>query len=81
MVNGALTKTGNFACAKEVLSRQKAWTFQTRDIAGYGGLPHKTAYPSYKDFGWMVFLGVEPRSVGVVLAEGLCDLGGGDHFG
>jgi hypothetical protein len=25
----------------------------------------------------MVFLGVEPRSVGVVLAEGLCDLGGG----
>jgi hypothetical protein len=24
----------------------------------------------------MVFLGVEPRSVGVVLAEGLCDLGG-----
>jgi hypothetical protein len=30
-----------------------------------------------KDFGWMVFLGVEPRSVGVALAEGLCDLGGG----
>jgi hypothetical protein len=25
----------------------------------------------------MVFLGVEPRSVRVVLAEGLCDLGGG----
>jgi hypothetical protein len=25
----------------------------------------------------MVFLGVEPRSVGVALAEGLCDLGGG----
>jgi hypothetical protein len=25
----------------------------------------------------MVFLGVEPRSVGVVLAEGLCDLGWG----
>jgi hypothetical protein len=25
----------------------------------------------------MVFLGVEPRSVGVVLAVGLCDLGGG----
>jgi hypothetical protein len=24
----------------------------------------------------MVFLAVEPRSVGVVLAEGLCDLGG-----
>jgi hypothetical protein len=24
----------------------------------------------------MVFLGVGPRSVGVVLAEGLCDLGG-----
>jgi hypothetical protein len=24
----------------------------------------------------MVFLGVEPRIVGVVLAEGLCDLGG-----
>jgi hypothetical protein len=29
----------------------------------------------------MVFLGVEPRSVGVVSAEGLCDLGWGDHFG
>jgi hypothetical protein len=54
--------------------------FQTRDIAGSGGLPHQTAYPSSKDFGWMVFLGVEPRSVEVVLAEGLCDLGG-DHFG
>jgi hypothetical protein len=27
----------------------------------------------------MVFLGVEPRSVGVALAEGLCDLGGGDQ--
>jgi hypothetical protein len=39
-------------------------------------LPHQTAYPSYMDFGWMVFLGVEPRSVRVVLAEGLCDLGG-----
>jgi hypothetical protein len=25
----------------------------------------------------MVFLGVEPRGVGVVLVEGLCDLGGG----
>jgi hypothetical protein len=25
----------------------------------------------------MVFLGVEPRSVGVVLAQGLCDFGGG----
>jgi hypothetical protein len=42
--------------------------FQTR--AGNGGLPHQTAYPSYKDFGWMVFLGVEPRSVRVVLDEG-----------
>jgi hypothetical protein len=31
-------------------------------------------YP--KDFGWMVFLLVEPRSVGVALVEGLCDLGG-----
>jgi hypothetical protein len=47
--------------------------FQTRVIAGNGGLPHQKAYPSYKDFGWMVFLGVEPRSVGVVLAEGLRD--------
>jgi hypothetical protein len=50
---------------------------QTRVIAGSGGLPNQTAYRSYKDFGWMVFLGVEPRSVGVALAEGLCDLGGG----
>jgi hypothetical protein len=32
-------------------------------------------YP--KDFGWMAFLRVEPRSVGVALAEGLCDLGDG----
>jgi hypothetical protein len=39
-------------------------------IALNGGLPHQTASPSYKDFGWMVFLGVEPRSVRVVLAEG-----------
>jgi hypothetical protein len=55
-------------------------TFQTRDIADNGGLPHQTAYPSSKDFGWMFFLGVELRSVGVALAEGLCDLEG-DHFG
>jgi hypothetical protein len=28
------------------------------------------------------FLGVETRSVGIALADGLCDLkGGGDHFG
>jgi hypothetical protein len=32
-----------------------------------------TTYPSSKDFGWMVFLGVEPKSVGVALAEGLRD--------
>jgi hypothetical protein len=25
----------------------------------------------------MIYLGVEPRSVGVAFAEGLCDLGGG----
>jgi hypothetical protein len=31
-------------------------------------------YP--KDFDWMAFLGVEPRRVGVALAEGFCDLGG-----
>jgi hypothetical protein len=29
----------------------------------------------------MVFLGVEPRSVGVALADGHGALGGGDHFG
>jgi hypothetical protein len=64
------------------VSRQKALTFQTRNTAASGGLPHQTAYPSSKDFGWMVFLEVEPRSVGVALAEGLCDLGGGgDYFG
>jgi hypothetical protein len=55
------------------VSRQKALTFQTRDIAASGGLPHQSAYPSSKEFGWMVFLGVEPRSVGVALAEGLRD--------
>jgi hypothetical protein len=53
-----------------------ALTFQSRGIAVCGGLSHQTAYPSSKVFGWMVFLGVEPRSVGVVLAEGLCDFGG-----
>jgi hypothetical protein len=62
------------------VSRQKASTFQTRDIPISGGLSHQTAYPSSKDFGWMVFLGVEPRSVGVALAEGLRNLGVG-HFG
>jgi hypothetical protein len=58
------------------VSRQKALTFQTRDLAASGGLPHQTAYPSSKDFGWMAFLGVESRSVRVALAEGRCDLGG-----
>jgi hypothetical protein len=38
------------------VSRQKALTFQTRDIADSGGLPHQTAYPSSKDFGWVDFL-------------------------
>jgi hypothetical protein len=30
-----------------------------------------------KAFGWMAFLRLEPRSVGVALAEGLFDLGRG----
>jgi hypothetical protein len=34
-----------------------------------------------KDFGCIAFLGVEPRSVGVALAEGLCYLVGRSHFG
>jgi hypothetical protein len=44
-------------------------------MADNGALPHQTA-SSPKDFGWMVFLVAEPRSVGVVLAEGLYDFGG-----
>jgi hypothetical protein len=59
------------------VSRQKALIFQTKDIAASGGFPHQTAYPSSKDFGWMVFLGVEPRRVSVALAAGLRQLGGG----
>jgi hypothetical protein len=56
------------------VSLQKAFTFQTRDIADSGGLPHQTDYHSSEDFGCMIFLGVEPRNVGVASAEGLCDL-------
>jgi hypothetical protein len=55
------------------VSRQKALTFQTRVIAGSGGLPHQTAYPSSKNFGWMVSWESSPE---VALAEGLCKLGG-----
>jgi hypothetical protein len=80
MVNGALNKTGNCAYANGVFSWRRALAFQTRDIATSGGLPRQRACPYQKDFGWMAFLGVEPRSV-VALAEGLCDLGRGDHFG
>jgi hypothetical protein len=39
------------------------------------GLPHQAASP--KDFGKMVFLGVETRSVGVALVADICDSGEG----
>jgi hypothetical protein len=55
-------------------------TFQTRDIAASGVYPIRQLLLYQKDFGWMAFLGVEPRSVEVALAEGLCDLGKGESL-
>jgi hypothetical protein len=58
-----------------------ALTFQTRDIAGSGGLSYQKTLPLSKGFWLDGFLGVEPRSVGVALAEGLWDLAGGGGGG
>jgi hypothetical protein len=83
MVEDALNEKWDSAYANLFASQQKALTFQARGIAASGELPSQTAYPSSKDFSWMLFLGVEPRSIGIVLAEGPCDLAGGgvNHFG
>jgi hypothetical protein len=40
-----------------------------------GDCPNRQLVLYQKDFGRTAFLGVEPRSVGVDLAEGLCDWG------
>jgi hypothetical protein len=42
-----------------------------------GDYPIRKPVLYQKDFGWMAFLAVEPRSVGVAFAEGLCDWGDG----
>jgi hypothetical protein len=34
-----------------------------------------------KGFGWIALLDLNPRSVGIALADGLCDVGGGGDFG
>jgi hypothetical protein len=45
-----------------------------------GDYPIRTLVLYQKDFGWTAFLEVEPRCVEVALAEGLCNLGGGNHL-
>jgi hypothetical protein len=69
-------KTDNCTYANGVLSRPKALTFRSRDIAASGGYPLRQLVLCPEDFGWMVFPDVEPLGVGVALADGLCDLGG-----
>jgi hypothetical protein len=46
-----------------------------------GDYPIRKLLLYQKDFGWMAFVGVEPRNVRVALDEGLCDLREGrNHF-
>jgi hypothetical protein len=59
------------------LSRRKTFTFQSRDMAAGGGLAYQKICPLSKGFWFDGFLRVEPGSVGVALAEGLRDWGGG----
>jgi hypothetical protein len=65
-----LTRAGFCSSRKPVLLR-------LGKLLLVGDYPIRLLFLYPKDFGWMVFLGAEPRSVGVALAEGLCDLGGG----
>jgi hypothetical protein len=58
------------------VSRQKALTFQTRDIADSGGITTTDRLSIIQGFWLDGFLGVEPRNVGVALTEGLWDLRG-----
>jgi hypothetical protein len=55
----------------------EALTFQTQILLLVGDCYIGKLVLYQKDFGWMAFLGVQPRSVGVTLAEGLYDLDGG----
>jgi hypothetical protein len=57
----------------------EALTFQTKDIAASGGLPHQGTCLLSKGFWLDGFLGVEPRNVG---ASAICVcVWGGEHFG
>jgi hypothetical protein len=74
MVNDALNWNWGFAYSNGFALQQKALPFGLGALLIVGDYPIR-AYPSSKDFGWMVFLGVEPRRVGFALAGDLCDLG------
>jgi hypothetical protein len=58
------------------LSWRKAWRMKLRIIAT-GGLSSQETCPLWKGFWLDGFVGVELRSVGTALADGLCELRGG----
>jgi hypothetical protein len=74
MVNNALKQNWGFANANRILSQQKALTFRLGALLLPGGCPIRQLVLYQKNCGWMDFLGIEHRSIGVVLAEGPCDL-------
>jgi hypothetical protein len=75
VVNGALKWNCGFAYANGFASQQKALNFQARVTADIRGVTPSDSLSFALGF-WLVFPGVEHRSVRVVLAEGLWDLGG-----
>jgi hypothetical protein len=60
------------------LSWWKVLIFNLKAIATGVRLSHEASCPSGTEFGLESFLGVEPRSVETALADGLCNLWGGD---
>jgi hypothetical protein len=70
---GCAYTNGIFVVA-EGLDFFKLWVI----VAG-GILSHQATFPLWKGFWFDGSLEVEPRSVGIALADGLCDLGGGEY--
>jgi hypothetical protein len=66
-----------YACANGIFVAAEGLDMFKLGAVATGGRPsHQATCPLRKEL-WLVgCLGVEPRSVGIALADGLCDLGG-----
>jgi hypothetical protein len=83
-VNGAWKLQRGCAYANGIFVVGEGLDFSKFGVIATGGrLYHEATCPLWKGFWLDGSLGVEPRSFGNALADGLCELGGGggNHFG